>query len=407
MYHLFEKYGIELEYMIVDRADERVCPVTDRVIKSASGSIQNEICNGDISWSNELVLHVIELKTTSPVPTVAGIDKSFQSNVNQINNLLEKFNARLMPGPMHPFMDPVREMRLWPHDYNPIYEAFDRIFSCKGHGWANLQSMHINLPFANDEEFGRLHAAIRMILPIIPALSAASPIADGLLTGYMDTRMDVYRKNSSKIPSITGSVIPEPVYSPAQYQEKILNKIYRDLAPFDPEGILQEEWVNARGAIARFERNTIEIRVIDVQEAPVADISIAALIIEAVRMMVEERVCSYQEQKKWETEPLAVIFSDTVKSAEHTWITDEKYLKCFGIHEKTCQALHIWNHLFTMMQNSELVSKYSQNLRTILDEGTLASRILRALGETQNHPKIREVYRKLSSCLQEGVLFTR
>ena len=43
-----------------------------------------------------------------------------------------------------------------------IYDTFDRIFSCKGHGWANLQSMQINLPFRGDEEFARLHAAIRV-----------------------------------------------------------------------------------------------------------------------------------------------------------------------------------------------------------------------------------------------------
>jgi hypothetical protein len=32
--------------------------------------------------------------------------------------------------------------------------------------------------------------------------------------------------------------------------------------------VLRHEWVNARGAIARFDRSAIEIRVLDVAECP-------------------------------------------------------------------------------------------------------------------------------------------
>ena len=52
-------------------------------------------------------------------------------------------------------------------------------------------------------------------------------------------------------------MILKPVYGTAQY---------------DPEGILQEEWVNAR-ALPDFDRNTGEIRVIDAQETPFADLA--------------------------------------------------------------------------------------------------------------------------------------
>ncbi|MBK9976184.1 MAG: hypothetical protein IPP14_15545 [Planctomycetes bacterium] len=72
---------------------------------------------------------------------------------------------------MHPFFDPMTETKLWPLSNNVVYETHNRIFDCRGHGWSNLQSTHLNLPFANDTEFARLHAAIRMILLILPALS--------------------------------------------------------------------------------------------------------------------------------------------------------------------------------------------------------------------------------------------
>ena len=35
MYHLFEKFGIELEYMIVDKSTLKVLPVTDKLIEKA------------------------------------------------------------------------------------------------------------------------------------------------------------------------------------------------------------------------------------------------------------------------------------------------------------------------------------------------------------------------------------
>ena len=79
----------------------------------------------------------------------------------------------LLPGGAHPWMDPGREMVLWPHDAHEIYDLYNTIFDCRGHGWANLQSAHLNLPFAGDAEFASLHAAIRILLPLMPALTAS------------------------------------------------------------------------------------------------------------------------------------------------------------------------------------------------------------------------------------------
>ena len=124
-----------------------------------------------------------------------------------------------MPTAMHPWMDP-NDVELWPHGTRVIYDTFDRIFSCKGHGWANLQSLQINLPFAGDEEFARLHAAIRFLLPILPGLAASSPIIDGERNGILDNRLVVYRSNCARIPSVTGEVVPEPIGSIGEYHER-------------------------------------------------------------------------------------------------------------------------------------------------------------------------------------------
>jgi glutamate---cysteine ligase / carboxylate-amine ligase len=152
---------------------------------------------------------------------------------------------------MHPWMDPRRETRLWPHGNRAIYKTFDRLFDCRGHGWSNLQSTHLNLPFRGDEEFRRLHTAIRLLLPLLPALAASSPFVEGRAAPMLDMRLEVYRHNCARVPSIAGRIVPEWVPTPACYEERILARIQRDLEPLDPERRLHAEWVNARGAIAR------------------------------------------------------------------------------------------------------------------------------------------------------------
>jgi carboxylate-amine ligase len=262
---LFQGFGVELEYMIVHQDDLSVYPAADQVIHHFSGNYESEIEMGDLNWSNELVLHVIELKTNGPVSSLDGLPEKFQQDTNRINDYLNLIHGRLMPTAMHPWMDPLKETWLWPHEYNAVYESYNRIFGCQGHGWSNLQSLHLNLPFANDEEFGQLHAAIRLVLPILPALAASSPIVEGGSTGILDNRLEFYRNNQNKIPSLTGSLIPEPVYTQSDYQKQILDRLYTDIKPYDALNIMQNEWINSRGAIARFERNTIEIRLIDVR----------------------------------------------------------------------------------------------------------------------------------------------
>lgn len=68
----FEAYGIEIEYMIVDAGTLDVLPVTDRVLHAMTGDYSDEVEVGALGWSNELALHVIELKTNGPAPPSPG-----------------------------------------------------------------------------------------------------------------------------------------------------------------------------------------------------------------------------------------------------------------------------------------------------------------------------------------------
>lgn len=403
--HLFEGFGIEIEYMIVDSKSLSIRPIADELLKMVAGSYEMEVDRGKLRWSNELALHVVELKTNGPVTSLRDLDQTFQRDVQSIDSLLTPMQARLLPTAMHPWMA-ADELRLWPHEDDVIYQSLHRIFDCRGHGWSNLQSMHVNLPFANDEELGRLHAAIRLVLPILPALAASSPYVDGHASGLLDTRVEVYRHNARRIPSVTGRVIPEAVFRRRDY-ERLLEGIYRDLAPLDPERILQHEWINARGCIARFDRMALEIRLLDVQECPKMDLAIAQAAIAAVRALVEETWASYEEQQTWHERELEPILLKTVADADRAVIDDARFLKAFGMHGSPVSAGQIWRHLVESRvgTDSQLASA-SKVLDVVLSQGCLATRIVQAAGPEPSREKLREVYMRLADCLARGESFT-
>lgn len=392
--------------MIVDRESLTVLPISDLLLTAGAGKLVNEFDRGPFSWSNELVLHLIEIKTNGPAARLENLGAGFHEEIKLISGILENENAILMPTAMHPWMDPGKDIKLWPHEYNPIYEAYNRIFDCRGHGWGNLQSTHLNLPFADDHEFEKLHAACRLILPLVPALAASSPIADCEIKPYIDFRMEVYRTNSLKIPSVTGLVIPEAVFTENDYRELILEKMYRDIAPHDPDRILREEWLNSRGALTRFDRKAIELRVIDIQETAFADIAILFLIVTVIQNLVDEKTCLLKDQKNWSDHELYEIFLDIIQHGEQTRIRNRRFLSLFGFEQTDMTAEEFWYDLFSGIHYEfPFTEELKRPLEIIFGEGPLARRILKSIDNRISQNKLGEVYRELSYCLINGQLF--
>jgi carboxylate-amine ligase len=404
---LFEAFGVELEYMIVDTHTLQVRPIADQLIREQAGAFVSEVELGEMAWSNELVLHVLELKTNGPAKNLALLPALFQQQVDHINRILARYGAMLLPTAMHPLMDPATDTRLWPHNYNAVYQAYDRIFNCQGHGWSNLQSAHLNLPFSGDEEFARLHAAIRLVLPVLPALAASSPLLEGRYAGFADTRLEVYRQNQGTIPSIAGSIIPEAVFSREEYESRILHRLYQDIAPYDPEGILQEEFLNSRGAIARFSRETIEIRLLDIQECPQADLAILQVLVAVIHSMVNGKWTSLKEQKSWHQEELAEIFLACIEKGLDTVITNPSFLHVFGLsHQTSCTARELWQHLWrTVRDENAFPGEVDAVMEVLFTQGNLSERIQAAVGRDPDPEAITRVYRRLATCLASGTLF--
>ncbi|NJW53230.1 carboxylate-amine ligase [Salinimicrobium oceani] len=403
-YHLFEVFGIELEYMLVDTETFKVNPIVDKLLTRKNGTLTSDVENGKIEWSNELVAHVVEMKTNGPTANLEDLDELFAENVSEMNSLLKDLNSRLLPSAAHPLMHPEEEMQLWQHSYSRIYALYNRIFDCRGHGWSNVQSMHINLPFSGDAEFEKLHAAVRILLPIIPALSASSPIFEGRLTGFKDSRMQVYKTNQKEIPEMTGKVIPEQYFTKKDYFQGIFEPINKAIAPHDHEKILDHHFLNSRGAIARFDRGAIEIRVIDIQECPKADVAIAVLIIEALKLLVGEELISLEDQKNWHENDLFEILNAVIIDAEGTGAKNDKYLDIFDLRAGKA-VKDIWSKIYAMVKEN-ISEKHQKNIEFILQHGSLATRIIKALGEKPSEAEILKVYRTLSDCLEENRFFS-
>lgn len=407
--HLFEAYGVELEYMIVNRDTLDVMPVADELLRllarKPQGQYVNDVTADGMGMANEFVKHVVELRNEKPSPSFDGLHALYQREVERMNRELAPLGAKLLPGSMHPWMDPAKQSVLWDHDNREIYETYDRIFGCRRHGWANIQSMQLNLPFSGDLEFERLHAAVRIVLPMIPALTASSPVTEGALCGLLDCRIPHYRTNQSRVPAITGNLIPDPVFSIDQYHRDVLGTIRREMEGLDPEGVITHEWLNSRAAIARFDRSAIEIRLADIQECPLMDMAAASLIATAVDLLVDERFCLLDAQHAWSTERLNGLLEAALRDGQRTVIEDLDYVDMFGLRRRKSTARDIWSRVAEHASTRE--PRLLRAMGALIQEGTLAARIIKKLGRTAqpSRQRLHTVWEELSLCLAEGRMF--
>lgn len=404
--HLFDAYGIEMEYMLVDAQSLDVRPVADKLLAAMAGEITCDVELGPVTWSNELALHVVELKTSQPAKSLRRLPSHFENAISELKAFLDPLGLRLLPTAVHPWMKAAEETRLWPHEYAEVYATYDRIFDCHSHGWANVQSVHLNLPFTGDDEFAKLHAAVRLLLPLLPGLAASSPVLEGAFSGLLDTRMKLYAGHCERLNVLTGQLIPEPVFDERTYRAEILDKISRDVGPCDPQGVMQVEFLNARGAIARFDRGSIELRVMDVQEYPAADVAICAAVSSVLRAMCEEKWSSLSSQMTMSTESLREILDATTQSAENTKLSNREYLTQFGITASSISVRKLWSKLLHDRRREDpMLDSLFAPLEIILETGTLASRISSALGPDFSAARLFDVYSELADCLVQWQSF--
>lgn len=295
-YGTLEVLGPEHEFSVISE-ELKPLPIVDKIIKRLSGRFNNSVSFSDFALGKELQKHVLELKAVTPFRSPIDFEEAMYNAVVKVSDMLESFNACLLGLGMHPTLS-LDEVQIWDHRDRQIYEAFDRIFNLRQHGWLNIQSFQINVPYRNEAEAVQMYNLIVGVLPYLPAISAASPIYESIFGKYVDNRLHFYGINQAAIPSVAGDIIPEQIASFEAYRSLTIRRYSRDLTNIGaPSFIIDKEWVNSRGAIIRFDRKAIEIRVLDEQECIKSDVALGCFVRALLRGLIRSddfasKVCS-------------------------------------------------------------------------------------------------------------------
>ncbi|MEM2999420.1 MAG: glutamate-cysteine ligase family protein [Candidatus Bathyarchaeia archaeon] len=384
--------GPEHEFSIVNE-ELKALPIVDKLIKDFHGRIVNFVELPRFTFGKELQLHVMEIKANSPFKSPEFFEETMQNAVETILDFLKrKYNASLLGTGMHPLLR-LEETSVWSHRHRQIYHELGRIFNLKQHGWLNIQSFHLNLPYSKEANGILLHNLLACLCAYLPAISASSPIFEGTLGPNVDNRLYFYRINQAEVPSITGDVIPEYVYAFDQYRKAVIVQYSQDLAKLGAgKSILFKEWINSRGVILRFDRSALEIRVMDEQECVKSDVALSCFIRAALRGLIAE---------KTETLPHQLLVRD------FNLIIAEG-LNAKVSHPKGKTARQVCQHFFNLaFENAtEEEKKYLWIVKKRIEEGNLSevirSRVLQRAQKTSLKEAILDVYLTLIKCLADN-----
>jgi hypothetical protein len=265
--------GTEHEFSINDR-QFRVLPVSDAIIRTLCGRYRSEILFGDVKLGKELQKSVLEIVPRNHADSIADLEGQLVRGIRKFFHVFGN-RCQLLGLGMHPTMR-LDETAVWDHDEGEYYEAYDRLFTIRQHGWLNIQALQVNISYSGEKDLVLHYNRLRSLLPYLIAVTAASPIVEGASTGTADNRLLSYRENQKEIPLICNHIIPEKIGSVHDYRQQ-QEAIFAELRARDA-AILCEEWVNSGGVIIRFSRRCLEIKAMDEQDCIRSDMAVCAFI---------------------------------------------------------------------------------------------------------------------------------
>ncbi len=396
MYGTLEVLGPEHEFSIVDEKLTPL-PIVDEVIRRIHGRIVNTTSLGDCSFGKELQAHVAEFKANKPFASPKVFEEDMQRAVETVLSCLkERHNARLLGLGMHPLLK-LDEAKVWSHRDRRIYAALKRVFNLRQHGWLNIQSFQLNLPYKGESGAVKLHNALTGILPYLPAIAASSPIYESKIGTYLDNRLHFYMTNQIEVPSIMGKLIPEYIGSLDEYRRVTVEKYSQDLAELNASRcLLNKEWLNSRGAVIRNDRKAIEIRILDEQESIKSDVALSCFIRAILRGILSDS--DYQHV---DNDVLVNDCSQVMREG----------LKAHVEHPKGSTAEQVCRY-FLKIALGNATEEERQYLPLIADRmecGSLSDLILRKVAEKSQRTDLDQailyVYSNLADCLERNHVY--
>ena len=391
-YRTLEVLGPEHEFSIVDER-LKAMPIVDRIIKGFCGRIVNFVETPTFTFGKELQLHVMELKPNEPFKSPKVFEETMQNAVLTLLEFLEKkYRACLLGTGMHPLLK-LEDTGIWPHRHKQIYQAMSKIFNLRQHGWLNIQSFQLNIPYSDEKDAITLNNAVANLCTYLPAIAASSPIYEGKLGENIDNRLHFYMRNQKEVPSITGDVVPEYVFSLKQYRKEIIEKYSSDMTKIGADKcLLHKDWINSRGAIFRFDRKAIEIRVMDEQECIKSDVALSCFVRAVLRGLMTEKVALLPH------EILVKNFRSILKNG----------LKAKVSHPNGQTAREVCQHLLrTAWKNASDEEKaYLPIIQKKIEQGSLSEIIGKRVQEKSQKTDFKEavihLYSRLAKSLRDN-----
>jgi carboxylate-amine ligase len=217
------------------------------------------------------------------------------------------------------------------------------------------QHLHVRIPFKKEEDFFNLHSSLRILLPIIPALAQA-------------TFFDRIEYN------------PEDFIPEVLSQRKISANLCRSLIP-------------------DFQKGTLEIRLIDTQECPKADLAIAEALFLTAQLLTLAKWNTLKFYESLKTVALREIFKSCTQRGDVAIIDHLPYLRCFGFN-KPVLAKELWQKIFDEHLKDKM--HYTEQLYEILRRGTLSNRLMKAYRKKNS---FRPIYEELKMALETNQLW--
>ena len=405
-YRPFEVAGMELEYPVVDR-DLNVASLVEPAFRLLAGRGTSDVELGAVGFSNEIADHVFEVKTTAPVRSLATAEEVLAEGIQRFSAVLRsEFDARLMPTGMHPWMDP-RKGKLWTRSGGRIYGTYERLFDVRSHGWMNVHAMHLNLPMGREGEAVAMHTAAALLVPYLPALAASSPMFDGELQPEADGRLAWILKHQARIPESQGELVPEFVESFADYRKRIFAPMYAALDRMPDTAPIRHEFFNARGAVLRFARKAMEVRVIDTQECVKADVAVAVFTRSALKRLTRRVLAGRVELPGHAV--LVEDFRACIRDGSRARVQAPHFaLEELRADDGTLGARDVLRHLLEGARGAVLKpeSPYLELAGRMIETGTLSEHIRAALdpfaeaSDEDFTEAARKVYIELMDCLE-------
>ncbi len=404
-YKAYEVVGLELEYPIVDR-DLNVLPVAEQVLALLGGRPCSDVELGRVGISNEIVDHVLELKNDVPHRSLRRAEEDLVEGARRLGLLLDdRFRARLLPGGMHPWFNPDRA-RIWRRSGRRIYGTYARLFELHTHGWANVQAVHVNLPLGSNDEAAAMMNAARLLVPYLPGLAASSPLVEGELTHAVDNRVTWLLEHQARLPESMARLVPEPLARYADYRKDVLAPMYAAVDRLPDAQALRAEFLNARGAVFKASRASMEVRILDVQECVAMDVAIAWFVRRSLKRladMLDELPAA--PQAMLEDDLLAVARGGSAALVHAPHLPLDQARDADG--RVSCKAVLAW--LFDQVDRRVPADeeRYRDLVADVVANGSLSERIIAHLrplaGDDQAFTEAgRRVWIELADCLMDN-----